>query len=233
MNQRQQNLFKIITTSYIKTAQPVSSKLIAEAGDFDLSSATIRNEMAELENAGYIFHPHTSAGRVPTEKGYLFFVDNFLAEKPLPKKQETTLNQAIKNQKRFETIMLKDLAKTLAEFSENAVFIAFTDTDFYYTGLANLFAQPEFIEPKVIYELSQVIDHFDSVINEIFQALDEKIEIAIGRQNPFGRDCASVLAKYQAGKNYGVFGILGPMRMDYQNNFNLIRYCQELINKLN
>ena len=186
MDKRKQNLLKIIVSQYIETAEPVSSKLISEAGDFDLSSATIRNEMADLEDLGYIFHPHTSAGRVPTEKGYLFFIENFLIKKDLPKKQQETLNRSIKSQKSFEPPIVKELAKALAELCENAVFVAFSDNDFYYTGLANLFSQPEFVEPKVIYHLSQVIDHLDLVVNKFFHDLENEIEITLGRQNPFG-----------------------------------------------
>src|SRR3989344_4951089 len=163
MNQRQQNLFKIITTSYIKTAQPVSSKLITEAGDFDLSSATIRNEMAELEKHGYIYHPHTSAGRVPTEKGYQFYVDNFLVDNGLSKKHSYSLSQSLKDFKGFEPAAVKELAKQVAEISDGAVFIAFSNNDFYYTGISNVFSQPEFLEQRLVYNLSQVIDHLDQV----------------------------------------------------------------------
>ena len=80
MNERRQNLLDIIITHYTKTAQPVGSKLIAEISDFDLSPATIRNDMAELEAGGYIFQPHTSACRGPTEKGYQFYACNFLKD---------------------------------------------------------------------------------------------------------------------------------------------------------
>jgi len=232
MNERKQNLLKIITAHYIKTAQPVSSKLIAEAGDFDLSSATIRSEMVELEEEGYIYHPHTSAGRVPTEKGYQFFVDNFLPGLKLAKKQQELIDKTFKNFKNFEPKNLKDLAKNLAELSDNAVFVAFAANDFYYTGLSNLFDQPEFSQQQVVYNLSRVIDHFDQAISKIFNKIDSEVAVAIGSKNPFGADCSSVLAKYQLKDSQGILGILGPVRMDYQTNFNLVKYSQQVINKL-
>jgi len=229
MNPRQQNLLKIITGQYIKTALPVSSQLIAQAGSFDLSPATIRNEMADLEQQGYIFHPHTSAGRVPTQKGYQFYVDNFLNEPRLNKKQQDSLDQLARPFKQFEPLMAKELAKGVAEFSQGAVFVAFSPNDFYYTGLSNLFSQPEFAEQRLIYNLSRVIDHLDLVLGKIFGQIGSDIKIAVGKNNPIAHDCSAVITKYQVKNQQGILGILGPMRMDYQNNFSLIKYSQELI----
>ena len=231
MNQRQQALLQNITWQYIKTASPVSSKLITEDGGFGLSSATIRNEMAELEDAGYICHPHTSAGRVPTEKGYQFYVENFLKPSLPTKKQQDNLEKSLEA-KKFETQSVKSLAKNVEEFSDGAVFVAFAKNDFYYTGLSNLFGQPEFAQHQLIYNLSQVIDHLDQVITKIFSTLNAEVNVAVGSKNQFARDCSAVIAKYQNQKQTGLIGILGPMRMDYQNNFNLIKYSQELINSL-
>lgn len=232
MNERQQYLLKTITSQYIKTAAPVSSKMITECGDFDLSSATIRNEMAELENQGYIFHPHTSAGRVPTEKGYHFFVENFLDDVALSKRQQEVLNSAVRTMKQFEPELLKSLAKAMAEVADNAVFVAFSADDFFYTGLSNLFVQPEFAEHELVAHLSRVIDHLDQVLEQLFKKPDFEVEITIGAHNPFGRDCSSVLGMYRTHNQVGLLGILGPTRMDYQTNVNLIKYSRELVNQL-
>ncbi|MAF13818.1 MAG: hypothetical protein CMI53_02925 [Parcubacteria group bacterium] len=233
MNTRQQNLLKIITSQYIKTAQPVSSQFITDKGKFKLSSATIRNEMAELEAKGYISHPHTSAGRVPTERGYQYFVENFLEDLTLNKRQQDFLRKVSQPFSRFEPQVAKELAKSMAEFSNGAVFVAFSDNEFYYTGISYLFAQPEFFEHEVVYNLSQVIDHLDTVVNKIYDSVMPDIEIYIGSQNPFSNDCSVVITNYQVKGNSGVLGILGPTRMDYKNNASLIKYCQQLINNLN
>lgn len=231
MNERQQNLLKIITTEFIKTAQPVSSKFITESKDFDLSSATIRNEMVDLERQGYIFHPHTSAGRMPTEKGYKYFVENFIEQDKVSKKQAEALAKIASAYQTFAPGTVKDLAKQMAELSDSAVFVAFAHNDFYYTGLSNLFSQPEFTEQRLVHSLSQVIDHLDNSLKHIFNRVNKDIIISVGKENPFSQDCGSVLAKYQVGTHQGILGILGPMRMDYQNNFNLVKISQELISK--
>lgn len=232
MNERQNNLLRTIIEHYIKTVQPVSSKFITDSGNFDLSSATIRNEMAELENQGFIFHPHTSAGRIPTEKGYQYYVDNFILDSKISRKNQDMMAKSIKSRKGLANSDIKDLAKSIADISDGAVFVAFANNDFYYTGLSNLFAQPEFIDHRLVYHLSQVVDHFDQVIGKIFLQISGDVEISVGRKNPFSPDCSAIFAKYQTKKDTGLLGILGPTRMDYQNNFDLIHYGQKLIHNI-
>ena len=85
LSERQKNLLLIIIRDYIDSAQPVSSKRLVEHDHLDLSSATIRNEMSALTELGYLRQPHTSAGRVPTEEGYRFFVSQMMYQAELPK----------------------------------------------------------------------------------------------------------------------------------------------------
>lgn len=84
LSPRRQAVLALVVQEYITTAQPVGSKAVVEGYSLKLSSATIRNEMKALEEQGYLTHPHTSAGRVPTEEGYRFFVEHLLPEHPLP-----------------------------------------------------------------------------------------------------------------------------------------------------
>ncbi|MDD2393967.1 MAG: heat-inducible transcriptional repressor HrcA [Eubacteriales bacterium] len=88
LDERKKLILKAVVDDYISTAEPVGSKALALRSDFNISSATIRNEMAELENDGYLIHPHTSAGRIPTDKGYRVYVDN-LMQIPEPDEQYT------------------------------------------------------------------------------------------------------------------------------------------------
>jgi heat-inducible transcriptional repressor len=81
---RQQAILGLVVREYIATATPVSSRVIVEAYGLGISSATVRNEMARLEEFGYLTHPHTSAGRVPTDRGYRYFVERLLGETELP-----------------------------------------------------------------------------------------------------------------------------------------------------
>jgi len=228
MNDRQQALLRTIVTDYIRTAQPVGSQLIAETGRFKLSPATIRNEMVELESSGYLRQPHTSAGRVPTAKGYQFYVDHFLQAEPVSRSQERQLTAAVTAADRGEPDQLKALAKAVADLADNAVFVGFSASNLYYTGLSNLFSQPEFVEHDLVRNLSEVIDHLDRVVDEIFSVINQ-VDVMIGDRNPFGHDCSAIVAKYQTANSEGLLGIIGPIRMDYQNNLRLIRYSLTLV----
>ena len=88
---RQQSILSLVIQQYIDSAMPVSSKSILEAGGLIVSSATIRNEMAVLEDLGYLTHPHTSAGRMPTDKGYRYFVERLIGDVELPLNDRNTI----------------------------------------------------------------------------------------------------------------------------------------------
>ncbi len=90
---RQQRILELVVRAYVDTATPVSSKMLQEMGELGVSGATIRNEMAALEEAGYLTHPHTSAGRVPTEKGYRYFVEHLLSDELTPTERNTIRHQ--------------------------------------------------------------------------------------------------------------------------------------------
>lgn len=81
---RQEQILAIVVREYVRTATPVGSRTVVERGNLNVSPATVRNEMAALEEAGYLTHPHTSAGRVPTEAGYRYFVQRLMGETYLP-----------------------------------------------------------------------------------------------------------------------------------------------------
>ena len=81
LDERKTKILNAIIRNYLETGEPVGSRTISKYTDLNLSSATIRNEMSDLEEMGYILQPHTSAGRIPSDKGYRFYVDNLIAEK--------------------------------------------------------------------------------------------------------------------------------------------------------
>lgn len=230
LNERQQNLLKEVVENYISEAQPVGSKLLTDK--FELSSATIRNEMSDLEKQGLIYQPHTSAGRIPTEAGYKYYLEIFVkTDKVLNQKYKEILDDIVNDTNQISEVIVKQLAKGLAAISQNAVLIGFGPNDVFYTGLANLFAQPEFNHTGLVLSTAQVVDHLDEVMQKIFDEVDS-LEARIGSDNPFGHDCSSVITNFQQGERAGLMGILGPLRMNYQQNFSLLNYVNQLIAKI-
>jgi transcriptional regulator of heat shock response len=223
---RQQQLLKEIVEKYIAEVEPISSKLLAS--NLPVSSATIRSEMNELEKYGYIYQPHTSAGRVPTASGYRFYVENFLDKTLiLSELEKEKILKVWKSKDESLEVIMKSIAKEISEATSNAVLVGFTPQSFYYTGLSRLFNQPEFNQVDLVRSISYVVDHLDETIRKIFDDINE-IEIRIGNDNPFGKDCSVVIAKFSFHYDQGLFGILGPARMDYQRNFSLLSFVRQL-----
>lgn len=231
MKEREKNLLNYIIKEHIRTAQPVGSDLLVEKYNLKMSPATIRGEMAELEKSGYLTHPYTSAGRIPTEKGYYFYLENNLKVNELSEKVKNILKRIRKQTKKSPQFLLKEMAKALAELSEETVLVAFSPEETYFSGFSHLFNQPEFGEPNLVRHFSQIIDNFDEEAGRIFNQVDEEIKILIGNKNPFSNKCSIVITKYHFFNNSNVvIGILGPMRMDYENNAALLKYIKDLLN---
>jgi len=232
MDKRKIALLNEIIEEYIRQANPIGSKLLAQKADLDLSPATIRNEMADLEKDGYIYQPYTSAGRAPTEKGYQFYLENNLSNWRISETDKKNLEKIIKDlsgkYKGNQMILVKELAKKIADLVNQTILIGFSKDEFYYTGLSNIFAQPEFSLQERVVSLSEIIDHFDRSMAKIYNKIN-KTEILIGRSNPFGEQCSLVITNL-TNERKKIFGILGPQRMDYRKNINYINSLKEILN---
>jgi len=222
MDGRSELILRTIINEHIKTGQPVGSSALAEKYNLGVSPATVRNEMAGLEEDGFIRQPHTSAGRVPTEKAYKLFVGR-LENKKLNFEEEAILKASLAGK---DQDACKQTAKTVSAISQAAVFWAFHKRDLYYTGISNLLSQPEFKEHNLIYDISAIIDRMDEIIERNFENIDSGVHVMIGADNPFSKFCSSVVAKFRIGKNESLFGILGPMRMNYEKNLGLVKYIE-------
>jgi len=233
MDDRQARLLTEIINEYVKTASPVGSKLLAGRSCLGVSPATIRNEMAELENQGYIVQPHTSAGRVPTIKAYRHFVAGLNTGGHLQPNIRKSLEELLANLlKQKDEEAAKILAKKTAELAGNAVIVAFSANDIYYTGFSYLLAQPEFKEQESLIDLGTVIDRLDLAVGQVFDQVKE-VAVMLGHDNPFGHDCAAVFGKCSLNNNDSLLGILGPVRMDYEKALGLIDFLRQETPKLN
>ncbi len=226
ISERKKFLLFTVIKEYLKTAQAVSSGVLVNKYKLNISPATVRNEMMELENAGYIYQPHTSSGRIPTELAYeLFLLDirNNHQKTELKDSELKTLDKFFKH----EETAYKQIAKIIAKFSSATVFWAFHKNNLFYTGLANLFAQPEFKRVNTVCNVSEVIDRLEEIIDDVFEKLPNGQQVLIGSQNPFGNFLSTVLLKYKNNKQSAILGILGPMRMDYHHNLALLTFIEK------
>lgn len=214
---------------YIESAQPVSSGTLVDAYQLPMSSATARNYLAELEEAGLVIQPHTSAGRIPTEQGYALYLSQMKPAK-LPSADTRALESVWQESEQEFEVRFRTLAKQLAERANEAVFVAFGKHDTYHTGLAHLFSKPELAGQDHVQMLSSAIDKLDSVLEFIFDEVPSDPTVWVGSQNPFSSQCSTVIMKYEFGGRVGVIGLLGPMRMPYQRNTALMDCVSKLLN---
>lgn len=221
MEDRQALILATIIKDYIKSGVPVGSQALVDNYDLDVSSATVRNEMAELERLGLIVQPHTSAGRVPTEAAYKWYISKLSEPKVGARAAKTLANRLPES----GDTDFKQSAKNLAALSGLAVFWAPERHNVYYTGIANLMNQPEFsAHYDLICNLSAMIDSLDEIVSEYFDKIGSEPLILIGSEGPFGASCSSILIKYGHGQRQGAVGIFGPTRMDYERNLALMSY---------
>ena len=220
MEKRQEQILTTIIKEHIRTGLPVSSEAVVNKYKLGISSATVRNEMAALEQAGFIVQPHTSAGRVPTEQAYRFYLLN-LKEKKITASEAEALVKLLEGK---DEQSFKQTAKALASASGLAVFWAFHRHNLYYTGIANLLSQPEFVESRLVYDISGIIDRLDEIIDEIFDHTEFGPRVLVGSDNPFSPICSTIMSKYKSGENTGLFGLLGPVRQDYEKNLAFINF---------
>ncbi|MCX6795262.1 MAG: HTH domain-containing protein [Candidatus Falkowbacteria bacterium] len=226
---RKKLILQTIIREHIQTAQPVSSGALVDKYKLGVSTATVRNDMMELEEEGYIFQPHTSAGRIPTPRAYEEEAKLLSSEekrKPLKDSERSILSAAFKN----EEAAFKQVAKLISEFSGSAIFWAFHKNNFFHTGLANLFSQPEFRQVEAVCDVSGVIDKMEEIISGLFEELPQGTRILVGESNPFGNFLSVTLLKYNNSGQTGVFGILSPIRADYGHNLSLVEFLQEQFN---
>ena len=233
MDARQSKLLSAIINQFIETALPVGSKRLLEAGDFCCSSATLRNEMASLEDEGFLQQPHVSAGRVPTAKGYRMFVKEFLEpsrhEVQVRRKFESLKEQYFrhKDQERvYEAVAL------LSHMTPNVVFAKVPhESQLYYLGLSNVLRLPEFQEdPRLASGVAEVLEeHLHKLLSRI--EVDNRTRYYIGEDHllPQIQSCSMMVTRYTVRGESGAIGILGPMRMDYAYNTVALELAADLL----
>jgi len=233
LTQRQEKILNLIIEEYIRTSQPVGSEFLAKRLG-KISPATIRNEMTALTQDNFLAQPHTSAGRVPSESAYRYYLDHLkIKERPSP---EINFWKNLLSQNKHESkdLILKKIAKEMANATEEAILLAFDKNDYYYTGFTFLFGQPEFADLKLIHRFSEVIDRADEVWGEFLPSLNRKeLQIFLGEACPFGRACSLITVPTDfIGNRQTVISLLGPMRMNYNKNIALMRNLKEMLSKI-
>lgn len=237
ITERQREILNSVVEEYIHSAEPASSQLLEKKYRFGISPATIRNEMQKLTDAELLYQPHTSAGRIPTDKGYRFYVDDLLERGNKWQGEEDKSSSfpfaiAREGEEVEDTIrFVQSLTKQLAAISSNlALGCLFKGKIFWKEGWEKIFQEPEFKKTELIPDFFNLLEEFEEDIEDF--KVNSGIKIYIGKENPFpkAKDFSIILSGcYFPGKERGILAILGPKRMPYDKNINSLNYLIKLL----
>lgn len=228
MTERQKLILFAIVEQYAEVASPVGSSLLAKV--FNVSSATIRAEMAELERSGLISQPHTSAGRVPTDRGYRLYVNtlNELKELKTGRRAERVLTARVGHGGMPEQT-IRNAVDTLVDLTHN-LGLATIGNQLYMSGLSNLFGQPEFIGRVQVQQVARLLDNLQPWLREA--APNKPLSVYIGHENPIGRSagCTLIISRFRSPySDRSYIGILGPTRQPYKEVMTLVKRAGEAL----
>jgi heat-inducible transcriptional repressor len=227
MTDRQAKILSAIVEQYAEVAAPVGSVLLANL--FKVSSATIRAEMAKLEEMGYIEAPHTSAGRIPTEKGYRFYVNNVTEQLqgailPTIDRSARAIDTRVRGAGET-TRAIKSAVDSLVEITQN-LGIATIGDQLYISGISNLFSQPEFLDGSAVYEVAKLLDNLEPWLLEAKP--NEPINVYIGHENPIGKasGCSLIISRFRSSySDRSYIGVVGPTRQSYRQVMGLVSHA--------
>jgi len=243
-SQRRLEILRAIVDEYVATQEPVGSKAIADKSSLGLSPATIRNEMAVLEDEGLITHPHTSAGRIPTDLGYRVFVDKLATVKPLSGPERRAIETFLDEANNLEQLMkrsaklLADLTKQVAVITHPMIGEGFGGAKMTISGTANLARSGEDLGTS----LSPILEALEEqvVLLRLMGDANENVRVRIGGEQSETnlRQTSLVTVGYGADNSpIGALGVLGPTRMDYAGSMAAVtavaRYVGRYISESN
>jgi len=228
---RQAKILAAIVKENCESGQPVASADIVEKYSFGVSSPTIRNEMQVLEKNGYIHQPHTSSGRLPTDKGFRYFVNQLMDRVKLTLKEQDRLKTELMKLQMANAEVSRRLAKLLSEHSQQASFALFPE-EVSTSGFSNLLSNPA-LPAEDAKEIAQFFDHLDEYADKMISDYSgKKAEAMIGKEIQLSKksDYSMIVSGLQLpdGKK-GVIGLIGPKSMKYEKNLSLMEYISKLL----
>ncbi len=241
---RQTQILVAIIEQYAEVASPVGSVTLAKL--FNVSSATIRSEMAKLEDLGLITQPHTSAGRIPTDKGYRFYVNRLTVQSEGEDEQILlNANNSKDSLRGFRAISsrvsaqndradhaIRSAVDSLVELTGNLGLATIGD-QLYINGIYNLFSQPEFESGEAVQSVAQLLDNLEPWLREVTP--NEPLNVYIGSENPIGKSSGAslIISKFESPFSENSYiGVLGPTRQNYGKVVRLVQKTGEFLEEI-
>ncbi|MDD5440557.1 MAG: hypothetical protein PHS37_10275 [Candidatus Omnitrophica bacterium] len=231
---RKKKVLEIILKAHIDHAEPVSSKYVSQL--IGLSSATIRSLMTEMEGEGYLVQPHTSAGRIPTERAYRDYVNTLLDTWESNIEEIKRLNDELFRRYQRYNELVAHISYSIARLTHYMAFSVYPMDHLYLDGASYILEQPEFDNMRAIKKILNTLEEKEKMLERIGVYLAAgALKIHIGHENAIDgfEACSVVTASYKVrNKVVGGVGIIGPVRMKYKKVVPLVRYLADSISRM-
>lgn len=234
MTDRQMQILAAVIEQYAEIAVPVGSITLAKL--FGVSSATIRSEMARLEELGMIQQPHTSAGRIPTDRGYRFYVNSITETDsltpPLLDRSTRAIEARVNTHGDRADRAIRSAVDSLVDLTQNLGLATIGD-QLYINGIGNLFSQPEFMQGNHTQAVARLLDNLEPWLREA--APNEPLNVFIGAENPIGKTSGATLIISRFRSPYSdrsYIGVLGPTRQSYGKVMRLVRHAGAMLEEV-
>lgn len=237
LSNRQIQLLEYIIQEYMESPKPVGSTHLVKKYKLEYSAATVRNEMAELIEKGFLDMLHTSSGRIPTPMAYKFFLQELMEEQEMPVLQEVAIKQQVWPARYEFHKLLREIVKALSDFTKQLT-LATTDGGFtIHAGSVNLLDEKEFWDIEVAKSALYLVDHYEllkKILDKGAHNNGESVTCLLGDDLPNDnlQQCCLASTRYETSKNKGYIAILGPARMTYDKVLPSLRYAKNLIEEL-
>jgi heat-inducible transcriptional repressor len=256
-NSRRDAILDRVVRSYIETAEPVGSRTISKRFKLGLSPASIRNVMADLEEEGFLKHPHTSAGRVPTDKGYRYWIDSLMEPEELSEDEKQWISEELKKARSIDGLADR-VSKVISTLTKNAAMLYIKklkrvsflnyfleelveaqklsdfleeDSELFIEGAFHVFEQPEFQDVLKMRHLLQAFEEKLNILRILVRDLElEGVQVHIGMENSTRElEDVSLVVKdcYLGGLAIGGVAAVGPTRMRYAKVVSVVDYVAD------
>ena len=228
LGERKAAVLAAVVADYIRTGEPVGSASVAKKHRLGVSSATVRNDMAALEELGYLRQPHTSAGRIPTDLGYRYYVDALPRWPSLPQRQERLIQAFFVGAPPDPQEVVRGTAILLSRLTRyGAVAQQPRSQHVVIGGAANIVSEETFERRDTVRRLLEALEEEDAVLRLLGAlALEDDVAVRIGHENPVAamREASVVVAPYRGGGGtLGAIAVIGPTRMHYPEAISTVR----------
>ncbi|MGE5279258.1 MAG: HrcA family transcriptional regulator [Deltaproteobacteria bacterium] len=220
---------------YLTQAEPVSSDILRKMRRLDVSSATVRNVLAELEELGLLSHPHTSAGRVPTDEGYRYYLNALMQKKKLNAEEIGLIDKIFSMKVREIDDLLEETSRILSDFTHYASLVSLQvddDQRVHMEGLRHLLEHPEFQDLQRARRIMEALETREVLFDLIDRQFVGKTRVYVGKECKYApmESCAVVVTRCGGSeKRAGKLAVIGPKRMAYDQVIPLLDYLAEAV----